>query len=610
MNFVKKSIRNKLVILLLAATIIPIVTSMLITYQYTKQYVKKRNVVENTNLISQGKRNIMFYFDMINKASLSIYNSTISGIDLYKTIERDSKVYTMDEQISMNLMSIYKLSKEIYQVNLYINRSNRSYLMLNNILLKGGSVYIKIDPLIPGSYYGFIESSHPVHHYGVYRLENEEQGPLISFHRPIYQIPSTKLLGILSIDIKIEALRNISKQLYTKGEEDIYIINNRDGAVIYASQESEIGTKIDTKWLNYLNKQQNATGSFEWKSSEFKGINIYERMQTNYMDWTLVKRVPYTYLYKSATELTQINIIVGLIFLIIVVGTTIYISIDFTAPIKQLIGYIEKIKMGDLQVDIKVERQDEFGILERHFREMMKTINSLILYKYQLELANKTNQLKVLQAQINPHFIYNALQSIGTLALKQNVPQVYSLLYSLGRMMRYNINTNEYIVTLSKEIEHVKTYLDLQKQRFEERLRVDFDLDERTYPVKVPKMILQPLVENYFKHGFSLEGEEGQLLIESKIEENNELKICIQDNGTGIEKEKLKSIQQQLERETGLWEEGEEHVGLLNVLTRLKLYVNEQVRMELTPVEPKGLAVTLWIPIREGEEKNESINHG
>lgn len=134
-------------------------------------------------------------------------------------------------------------------------------------------------------------------------------------------------------------------------------------------------------------------------------------------------------------------------------------------------------------------REDEIGHLSRRFQSMMNTINDLILREYRLELANKTTQLRMLQAQINPHFINNALQSIGTLALQHEAPKVYALLASLAKMMHYAMHTDETIVPLEKELEHLNYYLQLQKQRFDDKFSYRYDIGEATRTIPVPKKI-------------------------------------------------------------------------------------------------------------------------
>ncbi|WP_405462569.1 sensor histidine kinase [Paenibacillus sp. HJGM_3] len=242
-------------------------------------------------------------------------------------------------------------------------------------------------------------------------------------------------------------------------------------------------------------------------------------------------------------------------------------------------------------------REDEIGHLSRRFQSMMNTINDLILREYRLELANKTTQLRMLQAQINPHFINNALQSIGTLALQHEAPKVYALLASLAKMMHYTMHTDETIVPLEKELEHLNYYLQLQKQRFDDKFSYRYDIGEATRTIPVPKMILQPIAENYFKHGYSAHNEGGRLQVTTELRQDR-LYIRMTDNGTGMPEEELRRLQLELEtpRDEG---DRSEHIGLANVMDRLRLYYGDQASMLLLHTEPHGLTVVLTIPVRD-----------
>ncbi|MNI23984.1 Sensor histidine kinase YpdA [compost metagenome] len=275
--------------------------------------------------------------------------------------------------------------------------------------------------------------------------------------------------------------------------------------------------------------------------------------------------------------------------------TAVLISIGFTRPIKKLISFTQKVQIGQLDARMDVEREDEFGLLTRKITGMTRTINDLILNEYKLDLANKTNQLKALQAQVNPHFLYNALQSIASLSLRYNAPKVYDLIYSLGSMMRYSMNTERTEVPLRDEIEHVQNYVILQTERFgEENLRLDVDAEEEALDVEVPKMILQPIVENIFKHGFADGIQGGVISIRCALDGQGRLMLAVKDNGKGIAPERLEAIL------AGLAENGRnerEEIGLYNVLARLRLQMSSGAQLILSGNGDSGVTVTLLIPL-------------
>ncbi|KUP21971.1 histidine kinase [Paenibacillus sp. DMB5] len=226
---------------------------------------------------------------------------------------------------------------------------------------------------------------------------------------------------------------------------------------------------------------------------------------------------------------------------------------------------------------------------------MTHTINDLIVKEYKLELANKTNQLKALQAQVNPHFLYNALQSIASLSLRYNAPKVYDLIYSLGSMMRYSMNTERTQVPLRDELEHVQNYVILQTERFgEENLRLDIETDEAVLEVIVPKMILQPIVENIFKHGFADGIREAVITISCTLDKQGRLILAVKDNGKGIPEARLAEIAAGLAHSGG---NEHEAIGLSNVLARLRLQMSSGAELQLRSEEGHGVTVTLLIPL-------------
>jgi len=238
---------------------------------------------------------------------------------------------------------------------------------------------------------------------------------------------------------------------------------------------------------------------------------------------------------------------------------------------------------------------------------MMNTINNLVLREYKLELSSKNNQLKAMQAQINPHFLNNTLQIIGTLALEQNNKRIYKLLSSLAKMMQYSMHNNNKVVKLNDELDHVKAYIELQKERYENQFSVLYTIDETLLSSPVPKLILQPIVENYFKHGFERNYDNQQLMIQVNALHANIIYIKISNNGLPIAPEKLHELNQKLEHTANNLINHIDHdsnedtthssIGINNVLTRLKLLYDNKATLEISNnAENKGISVMITFP--------------
>jgi two-component system sensor histidine kinase YesM len=478
---------------------------------------------------------------------------------------------------------------------LYVRAARQSNLLLGGLFRREVNEEYAEAEHMEGTYRPFIEVTHMDHQYGVKSgFPNLKPGsvPVFTAHFPIYRTPSDSVLADLSIDYTLEELEGIVKSMYNSDTERLYVLNGQ-GQALFASDPDWVGKTVETGWSQL--PAGSDSGHFTWKKDGFQGIVMYRQIKDPLLRGSIIKLVPYEDLYGDTRVITRFNTGIGLLFLLIGGISAVLISIGFTRPIKKLINFTQKVQIGQLDAHMDAEREDEFGLLTRKITGMTRTINDLIVKEYRLELANKTNQLKALQAQVNPHFLYNALQSIASLSLRYNAPKVYDLIYSLGSMMRYSMNTERTQVPLRDEIEHVQNYVILQTERFgEENLRLEIHAKEEALEVIVPKMILQPIVENIFKHGFADGIREGVISIACGLDGQSRLILAVKDNGKGISPARLEEITAGL-RSSGRSEN--EEIGLYNVLARLRLQYGSGAEMTLENEEGQGLKVTLIIPL-------------
>lgn len=604
------SIRKKLIVFLMMAIIIPFGSAIAITYYQTTDSLNKRFVSTNRELIENGKDDITNYLQDFEYMATTVYRYTP-----FMNVLRDgvsSDLTNNQEEVNRILIYLFNTRPEIEQMHLYINEGKDSYTNYHSALSGRG----KYENVYENPYYlqlsqsndfTVIEPPHEIYSYNNLSLIPESQKKkVLSFHNIIRDIPADTPLAFLSIDINLSQLSAVADRLYTKEAEDFYLMNE-DGVVVYSSEEKLIGTINKQEWFQQLKQAPGTTSrSLEWEDASFSGVIVYDEFSESLKDWYIVKRIPYDLLYQSARETAFTNILIGLFSLVIVVFATMAVSFKFTAPIKVLIANMKKVEKGEFQADFDSLGNDEFGMLGRHFKLMVATINDLIQREYKLEIENKSSQLRVLQSQVNPHFLYNALQSIGTLALKHKAAQVYSLLTSLSKIMRYSMNMKEDIVPFKDEIQHVKSYLTLQKQRFAERFEYELSIPGEVETVRVPKMILQPIVENCFKHGFDQLEEEAFIQIEACLQKEETLIVTVKDNGTGVTEAKAKTIQQDLIEQIPIDGMQGESIGLKNIYDRLQIYYYNQAKMTIKSVENGGFTVIIEIPAAIGKEVHPS----
>jgi len=588
-----------MIVFLLAATLIPILASIIITYSLTTSKVTKETLKSNADLLFQGKTNLLNYMNAAHQATFIFYNDN----KLFSILNDGIEGYRDEQEIYRGLQLLSYSAKDFEQAHLYIRKNNVHYVIVNDRSKRSfvGNNDMYIPPnLFKGS--SDIQPPHPPDKFGIPNMPISTTDQVITLHSSLYYLAAKEELGTLSIDIRMDGIRAISEQLYSASKEELYIIDE-NRRVIYSSDNETSSQPLQYTWVDQVMKTDASKGNFALRQDGFSGEIIYDKMVTPFLNWTLIKRIPDETLHQTAREVALINSGIVVLFLILTILATVIIAFQLTAPIKKLIRNMNQIQSGNLQVTIDVNRKDEFGILARRFQLAMDTINEMIIREYELELARKTNELNVLQVQTNPHFMNNALQSIGTLSLQKQEPEIYNLIASLGKMMRYSMNTGEPIVSLARELDYVKAYFALQRQRFGVQLQYTVHIDEPLLKLQIPKMILQPLVENYFKHGFDVNAEAGQIAIYGAISADGYwLQLEVSDNGKGIEAADLKALRERLAQTKDAWGNGESGIGLSNILSRLKLYYNETAKLEVKHSKLGGFSVVLWIPMdKEGD---------
>ncbi|MCA1320442.1 sensor histidine kinase [Bacillus tianshenii] len=597
---IRKSIRNKLIVLLLLITILPFGTSIIITYYHTKEAFKDLVVQENSNLLYQGKINLETYLEELNSLTLSLYNNP-DFINYMRSPDKEDNYMTLGI-VKNVLQTILYAEDNIRRVHISfaeekrsITASKRSTVVfstrLNSRMYEDAYKSAQLNP-----YNMFIDTT-----------EAQQGRNVLYLHRVLRNVPSDEVLAFITIEVSTERVLELSENLYNKETEEFFILSST-GELIYSSNAEVFAKQAEQKWIDAVMESDKERGTMEWENDSFHGMMMYEQTPAAVGGWILVKRVPDTTLYENAFTVTKINILFGVLGLSLVILATLFVSFKITSPIRVLLQNIQQVKEGNMKVQFESLGHDEIGILGSRFKQMMERIDHLINREYKLEIENKNNQLKVLQSQLNPHFLYNALQSIGTVALKNNVPQIYTLVTHLSKIMRYGMNMEEDMVPLKKEINYLKAYLLLQKERFGDHLDYRIDVGEAALQVQVPKMILQPIIENYFKHGFDIRDGVGRITVEGKVEEGM-LILEVVDNGVGVTDERLQEIYRHFQAGKREAKEEVTNIGLKNIYARLQLYYEGAASMKLSNHHAGGLAVKLVLPLELGGVRDEGDHH-
>lgn len=309
--------------------------------------------------------------------------------------------------------------------------------------------------------------------------------------------------------------------------------------------------------------------------------------------FTLILQQPRIYTPAVMTSVYYACLMMGLLCLVLSLVCAWLLSHYLSKPVNQLDEAMGRVEKGDYEVELLSDRSDEMGRLTSSFNRMTREYRQNLERSVQHERELNETELSMLQAQLNPHFLYNTLDSMKWLGVTNHVPQVAAMATGLAALLRAGISGDK-LITLEQELELLEKYLDIQAVRFEDRFTWELDIDEKFQHCMVPKLILQPLVENAIIHGVA-NMDDGYIKL-SAAAEGGTLVLAVEDNGQGIPPEILRRLQSP-EREMPAG-----HLGLRNVDRIVRLYYGKEYGISAVSAPGMGSRVELRLPMRKKEE--------
>ena len=255
---------------------------------------------------------------------------------------------------------------------------------------------------------------------------------------------------------------------------------------------------------------------------------------------------------------------------------------------------MQEVKKGNLDVLVPVQSFDEIGTITDNFNEMTVKVRELIREVTEAQENQKNAEIRALEAQINPHFLYNTLDSINWMAIEKEEYEISKMIRNLGVILRYSVNKSNQIVTIRELADWLEKYISLQQMRFNDAFAYRLNIDEETYDRKVYKLLLQPFVENAIIHGFKEMESGGLLQIDIMPAQHDPgIVIIIEDNGKGMPQDMLKCYN---DREEAIKDEGRS-IGLHNAFSRMNMYYGKKASWNVSSMEGMGTVITLRIPV-------------
>jgi len=367
-----------------------------------------------------------------------------------------------------------------------------------------------------------------------------------------------KIIGYIVTDLDFQKLNDIVSTGTTVDGLGFFVADE-SGAIRFSGNSEDINDKLSDEMMKKLTEKKSFV-------SEFHGIKMFcSHSKSDTTGWEFIGMVPRKNVIEPMLRMMKILILLVMpVFLLLAVFISVIISDKVKRPLNDIVEQMEKMDIDRPTIFTVNNSVGEINYLAEKITQMSQRITNLVNQVYKLEIKSKDAQIEALISQINPHFLYNTLQLIKTESAQGKTREVSSTVNSLSRFLRYTINNRKMYVSLQDEIHYIEAYMEIYQKRFPGKYCLNLEIEKEAQEIQIPKLTLQPIVENAIKHG--LRTKEGTGIITIRTQMDKDLMIIIEDNGLGMAQEQAAELLSKISME-----QTEGHVGLMNIQERLKL---------------------------------------
>lgn len=573
------SLKPKFIIILVLFVMIPIIIISIIVYKEIYQNtIESETTLRQTNLINtissvemtlkEYEKVIERFYDCEDILKMAYLADTISAdMDTKGRIKVDLTRMRSTQDFIGSIGLIFPDKTSVY--------SNSGY---------GG--YQHIENYNNLHMDRFLKQMHNPKGYIEWRSNNQPDGSkFIECNKTVKNIyDKYKVIGTIVLHISSTFLEPI-EALNTYEEKQLFIITDCENKVIWSSNSVE---EWDTEKIRKIVNQVSDTermvlNTYKGESDEY----YYIYQMSKYTNWNYINLIEKNDILTQVNTFTRFFIAILILLLLFFTAFVVMINYYVIRPIQKLIVFMNDVDALDkIEMSIPVERYDEVGYLYKSYNKLNNRITHLIRQLEEVYKEDKDKEIKLLQSQLNPHFIYNTLESISWVTYAKNMPEISKVLNSLSTILRYSVKHTDRYVTFEKEVEMLHHYIFIQHFRFEDRFQVTFNIDQDLLEYKTIKFIFQPFVENALVHGFKDMNKDCRITIRMILKEDNIL-IEIQDNGCGMSPYQLEHVRQ---RDTG-------GIGIHNIDKSLQLRFGQEYSIQIESEVGKGTCVKIRNPL-------------
>lgn len=595
----ESKMRTRLLLLFTMLTLLPLSVQGMVTYRHFSSTLNDKTEQFTVDIVGQVNANLD---------------------RLLKDLERLSLMPLYDEQV-LSILAKYDgpmgsgswaLSDDYQKMKLYTSAQayDRPEIRGIHLLSNSGTLFSNVEPLAVGTswdgrndeWFSALELSEgewvilPPHRPSYYA--GTDPATYISVARVIKEPRTLRRLGYMLIDVKQDAFGSLFARLKVEQSANLIIVDDKQRLLYERTPDngqSAYGELTDTGRISRLRDgERERLGGTEY---------LFVSHHSSYSGVSVIGLTPVGAIQKESRALLMFTLWLALFCLVTVLLLAYAVSYRITLPLVELKNNMARVERGDFNKRISPLGGDEFGQLGRGFNQMMDEINRLFHEVLVLGLREKEAELSALQSQINPHFIYNTLESINMMAVQRRHEEVSDMVSALGKLLRYTIDKAGRLVSLEEEVSFVGSYVRIQQVRYGGKLKVLYHIEDEVRGLCIPKLTIQPLVENAIYHGLAGREDGGTIWI-SALRFEDELLLTVRDDGNGLSEEALERLNKEIGEEpsvASLRRSDEESLGLRNISQRIKLLHGEGGSLSVDGSPGQGFAVTITIAIKETE---------